>query len=617
MIRTIILAALLLNGHTWALIAQPISAPPLSPDFREQAGLQIKMRDGILLAADVYLPRQGRRFSTVLIRTPYNRKSPDMRGYRFFASRGLAVVVEDVRGRAASQGTYIGAEQEGPDGNDTINWIAEQPWSNGRVGMAGSSYLGIAQWWAAIQDNPHLVTISPQFSGDDDYMDRFYSVGGALQLEHRLLWLSENLTPPSQRRPTFGNYISHLPLRTADMAASGIVLPIWQAALNHPSYDSYWKRRSIREQIDRVRIPVLSFGGWFDSYVQSDLDAFSRLQKSHMPVETWIGPWGHDPSLKFPTVTFGHASDAHVRLRQLDWFQRYLVQPGQANFTPSGAPLHVFVMGTNEFRDEFEWPLARTRYTPLYLDSAGQANSSGGNGRLRWAPVRKSPTDQFTYDPKQPVPTLGGARCCEPPIMPPGPLDQTAAEVRRDVLVYTSPPLAESLEVTGPVRAVLYFSTSSNDTDLTAKLVDVEPDGRPLLVTDGIQRLRYRLSLNTPVFVKRDSVYQITVDAGVTSYVFKPGHQIRLEVSSSNFPRFDRNLNTTRPNADEVKLTKARQTLYHRSGYPSALILPVIPSAGGEPRGEPRFRPARSEWPKRGERYTGSRQTSWRLSPPR
>jgi uncharacterized protein len=237
-------------------------------------------------------------------------------------------------------------------------------------------------------------------------------------------------------------------------------------------------------------------------------------------------------------------------------------------------------MGPNVWRDEHEWPLARTRYTPVYLNSDGHANSAAGDGSLQWQPVRKSPHDSYTYDPKTPVPTAGGAICCEPTVLPPGPLDQRNVESRRDVLVYTSGALLSDLEVTGPIRAVLYVATSANDTDFTAKLVDVQPDGRPLLVTDGIQRLRYRLSLDRPVFVKRNTAYQVSVDTGVTSYVFGVGHRIRLEVSSSNFPRFDRSLNSLRPNGEESKLTKAAQTLYHEQGYPSAVILPVIPHTG-------------------------------------
>jgi putative CocE/NonD family hydrolase len=360
--------------------------------------------------------------------------------------------------------------------------------------------------------------------------------------------------------------------------ATGEVLPAWRTALAHPSYDSYWKELSIREKLRRVTVPVLSFGGWFDEYSQSDLHAFSELSQRHQTVETWIGPWSHNPGWKFPTRDFGPQSSIPIREKQVNWFDHWLEGKGnRPDLQPGSSALHIFVMGPNIWRDEHEWPLARTRYTPAYLNSHGHANSSGGDGVLQWQPARVAPNDAFTYDPKDPTPTAGGAICCEPAILPPGPLDQSAVEKRSDVLVYTSDPLPDNLEVTGPVRVVLYVATSANDTDFTAKLVDVQPNGDPWLVTDGIQRLRYRLSLEEPVFVKRNTAYQITVDAGVTSYVFGSGHRIRLEVSSSNFPRFDRNLNSMQANAEEKKAAKARQTVFHGIGYPSAVILPVIP----------------------------------------
>ena len=561
---------------------QVIKRSSPSPNIQEELGLLIPMRDGVHLAADVFLPRGGDRWPTVLVRTPYNRKAAAMNSYRFFVPRGYALVIEDVRGRYASQGTFGSMAQEGPDGNDTINWIAEQAWSNGRVYMVGSSYLGMVQWWAAIQDNPHLVAISPMCSGDDEYIDRFYSNGGALQLGHRLSWLAENLTPPAHVRPNFETYIGHLPLRNADVAATGAILPSWRTAIAHPSYDTYWKNLSIREQIGRVTVPVLSFGGWFDTYAESDLDAFSQLAKRHQRIETWIGPWAHNPGWKFPTLSFGPGASLPIRTKQVEWFEKTARPTATVDASEPVLPLlHIFVMGPDIWRDEHEWPLARTRYTPFYLSSAGHANSGAGDGILRGQPVQKSPADTLTYDPKLPVPTVGGSICCDPRIFAPGPLDQTAVERRADVLVYTSAPLGEEIEVTGPVRIVLFVSTSANDTDFTAKLVDVQPDGRPLLITDGIERLRYRLSLKEPVFVKRNAPYQISIDAGVTSYVFRTHHRIRLEISSSNFPRFDRNLNSLRANSDETKLVKARQTIFHEKGYPSALILPTIPSGGG------------------------------------
>jgi predicted acyl esterase len=558
----------------------------------EELGVSVPMRDGVTLTADVYFPRGAGRWPTLLVRTPYNRHSQAVLTYRAFRTRSYAVVIEDVRGRFGSQGLFGSTQQEGPDGHDTIDWIVQQHWSDGRVVMAGNSYLGMAAWWAAVQGHPNLLAISSMCSGDDEYSDRFYSTGGALQLGHRLSWFAENLIPPSQVRPLFSSYIGHIPLLTADTAATGSILPAWRTALAHPSYDVYWRALSIREKLKQVSIPVLSFGGWFDAYAPSDLDAFSRLAAHHQTVETWIGPWSHNPATKFPDVNFGPDAELPIRNRQAEWFDYWAkgISP-EDEIQRGSAILHIFVMGSNVWREEHEWPLARMRLTPLYLNSHGHANSLSGDGALQWWPVRKSPSDEFTYDPRNPVPTRGGSICCDPILLPPGPLDQSAIERRPDVLVYTSPLLSSDLEVTGPIRVVLYASTTANDTDLTAKLIDVQPSGRALLVTDGIQRLRYRLSLTDPVFVKRNEAYQISIDAGVTSYVFAAGHRIRLEVSSSNFPRFDRNMNSSRPNAYETKFNKSRQTIMHAKGYPSEILLPVIPKGSTPPGNRERTQP--------------------------
>jgi len=560
-----------------ALFAQVVFGQNANkPPATNLLDLQVAMRDGTHLATDVFLPAATGRWPTVLVRTPYSRHSPNIRGFRYFVQHGYALVVQDLRGRYASQGTFGIMSQEGPDGNDAINWIAAQPWSNGRVAMAGSSYPGVVAWWSAIEGNPHLRAISPMFSGDDEYVDRYYSAGGALQLGHRLLWFAENFPPKPGLPIPIDNYIDHLPLRDADAAATQKTLRLWQLALDHPSFDIFWQQQSLRPLLSHVSAPVLSFGGWFDAYAASDLDAFGRLAKLNKPIETWIGPWAHDPAVHYPTIDFGPEAALPMRSKQGDWFDRWVKKPSNTETDNESAVLHIFVMGPNLWRKEREWPLARTHYTPLYLASSGHANTAGGDGALTWQLPRKSKTDSFTYDPHNPVPTTGGAVCCEPKIFPPGPLNQGAVETRPDVLVFTSPPLAEEIEVTGSVRTILYVSTNANDTDFTAKLVDVRPDGKPLLVTDGIQRLRYRLSLNSPAFVKRNQAYQISVDTGVTSYVFAPRHRIRLEVSSSNFPRFDRNLNVTGPNSDQSKMVKARQTVFHQKGYPSAVILPVI-----------------------------------------
>ena len=386
-VRNILLNGVLLIAGT--LHAQVVRPGPQTPPSPELLGQSVVLHDGVRLVADVFLPRSTGRWPTVLFRTPYGRRGPSSRSYRGFVQRGYAVMIEDVRGRHASEGVFGTTDQEGPDGSDTIGWIARQPWSNSQVVMAGSSYGGIVQWWAAVADEPHLMAITPMFAGDDDYTDRFYSTGGALKLGHRLLWLAENLTPPAQVRPLFSSYIDHLPLRTADIAATGLELPIWRAALDHPSYDFYWRAHSIRLQASRIRVPVLSFGGWFDNYAEGDLDIFARLASEHHPIETWIGPWGHNPGLSFPTRDFGAEAKIPIRSTQADWFDRWL-HPTPALSEAKLPLLHIFVMGPDVWREEHEWPLARARYTPFYLVSQGRANTREGDGALLHEPPRKA-----------------------------------------------------------------------------------------------------------------------------------------------------------------------------------------------------------------------------------
>ncbi|MGB6944406.1 MAG: CocE/NonD family hydrolase, partial [Bryobacteraceae bacterium] len=552
---------------------------------------------------NVFLPPGSGRFPTVLIRTPYG-KGPDLPvSYRSFINHGYTVVMQDVRGRYGSAGGFNVLNQEGPDGYDTLNWIAAQPWSDGKVGMIGGSYLGIAQWRVALLNNPHLKAIFPVVSGSDDYFDRYYSEGGAMKLGHRLLWMSLNLTPPGTAKPKFGDYIYHLPLRSVDRSATRRTQGFYQTILNHPTYDSFWKNLSIRENIERVHVPVFSVGGWYDNFAESDLEAFSALHKLDGRLDDrhriMIGPWAHNMSTPFPGVTYGDDSSSPIRSYQIAWFDHWLKgAPEDAHrFSPEKwhavrsevdeAPVHIFVMGVNRWRDEPDWPLERARPAALYLASEGAANSLSGGGVLQWKPERaKTPeaTDSFTYDPRNPVPTRGGAVCCDPKVFPWGPIDQRPVEKRKDVLVYTSAPMKQDLEVTGPIRVVLYASTSAPDTDFTAKLVDVFPNGEARNLTDGILRVRYRHGLEKAELAEPGKVYPLVIDAGVTSNVFLAGHSIRVEISSSNFPRFDRNPNTGRPFADETTLKKARQVIYHSRQYPSHLVLPVIPSSEVEAR---------------------------------
>ncbi|MEO8028231.1 MAG: CocE/NonD family hydrolase [Bryobacteraceae bacterium] len=547
------------------------------PSGRPQQGiirdLQVKvtMRDGVRLATNVFRPAGTSKVPVILIRTPYGKGTELSRNYQFFVDRGYAVVIQDVRGRHDSGGEFDPRNQERPDGDDTLTWVAHQPWSTGKVGMMGGSYLGITQWRAAESGNPALKCIFAVVSGYDDYLDRYYSRGGAMKLGHRLLWMSENLKIPSFR-PDFSIFTQHLPLRTSDVSATGQAIRFYREAMDHPAFDEYWKAASTRERLDSIKVPVFLVGGWFDNYAQSDLEAFAALRHQGNAARIVVGPWAHDQSLRFPGVDFGPESNAPIRTYQWEWFEYWL--RGAGNAPVSGA--RTFLMGENRWREDAQWPPV-TKSVSYYLGGKGHANSVEGDGTLATAIQPRGHADQFDYDPRHPVPTMGGAVCCNPRIFPPGPLGQREVERRNDVLVYSTQPFKKAVRVSGVIHAHLYVITSAEDTDFTAKLVDVSPDGSTRSVTDGILRLRYRHSLEKPELAKPGETYSISIDLGATSYAFLPAHRVRLEVSSSNFPRFDRNPNTGRTIATETELRVAHQVVRHGGKHLSRLILPVLP----------------------------------------
>jgi uncharacterized protein len=525
--------------------------------------VRVRMRDGVRLSTSVFLPHSPGPYSTLLVRTPYGKGTSLLSGYKLFLDRQFAVVVQDVRGRYASEGVFRPPLQEDRDGADTISWVASQPWSDGKVGMLGGSYLGIAQWRAALQRQPQLRAIFPIVSGSDEYLDRFYSPGGALKVGHRMLWIAENFMLPHHPRPPFTEFVRHLPLRTMDRVTTGQSIGFYQEALNHPAYDAYWRSRSTRERLHEVNIPAYIVGGWYDNYVESDLATFVSLTKRSGAHRVMIGPWPHAME---PLPRSGAEARVNIRAIQAQWFEHWMRGPQPVPNFPA-APVRIFVMGANRWRDEQEWPIARTKYTPLYLNA----------GKALAAQPQASGYERYTYDPRHPVPTMGGAVCCNPKIFPPGPMDQREVESRDDVLIYSSQPLRRDIEVTGEIRVVLHISTTATDTDFTAKLVDVHPDGYARNLCDGILRLRFRAGLDKPQLAKPGTIYAITIPAGVTSNVFRAGHRVRIEISSSNFPRFNRNPNTGRAIADETELRLADQTVYHGTKWPSHVILPVIP----------------------------------------
>ena len=568
-----------------------------------QNGVSMNTRDGVTLYADIYRPKADGKFPVILMRTPYDKSvswaaSP---AYQI-AAHGYVVVVQDVRGRYTSEGEWYPFRHESDDGYDTVEWVAALPYSDGRVGMMGGSYVGATQMLAAIAHPPHLAGICPVVTASNYHANWTYQ-GGALeqwfdqnwmtQLATNTLWrlIAKNTDAllgapvlPLTNYPAF-NYAS-LP---AGAQATAQLAPYYLDWLAHPDYDSYWKPWSIEEHFADIRVPALHIGGWYDIFLNGTLRNYMGI-KEHGGTEAarqgqrlLIQIGGHagfgrrigdvqfgEDALKFPSTTV-----------TLDWYD-CLFKGQQNEFAvegtgAAGKPVHVFVMGEDTYHQESDWPPPDAKPTRYFLHSGGSANSLRGDGGLSVTPPKNETPDKITYDPGSPGPTIGGALCCDMEHYEPGPRDQRAAENRDDVLVYSSKPFTEDTEVTGPVTLELWVRSSAVDTDFTAKLVDVSPDGFAMNLTDGILRMRYRNSTEKQEMMNPGQIYKISVDLWATSNVFKKGHAMRLEVSSSNFPRFDRNLNTGAEQATSREFVSATNTLLHDVEHPSALVIPVMP----------------------------------------
>ncbi len=545
-------------------------------------GLQVPMRDGVKLSADLYVPRADGPFPTILIRTPYsNNSEPQVARARALANNGYAVVLQDTRGRWDSGGDYYPLKDEGIDGFDTQEWIGAQPWSNGKIGTSGGSYLGHTQWQSAPYGSPNLTAMAPRVMGGNFF--KLLRPGGAFDLNLCATWGASTSEHTHQivEYNQWSDLFYTLPLQGLDQAA-GRSLPFWQDLLAHPNYDEYWAAMNIEERWGEIGVPALNMGGWYDIFVQGTLACFNGMRQhgrtpSARRSQAIIGPWAHSLSVspKVGDIDFGSHSMYDLDLLEYRWWEQWL--RGVDTGILDEAPLRLFIMGTNVWRDEQEWPLARTAWQQWYLHSNGSANTLRGDGALAPNAPGDEPTDHFVYDPHYPVQTNGGNICCAPHITPWGPYDQRGVEMRSDVLCYTSDPLQEDLEVTGPITLVLYATTDGCDTDWTAKLVDVAPSGYAKNLCDGIVRARYRESMTEPTLLEPNQVYRYEINVGVTANVFRKGHCIRIEVSSSNFPRFDRNLNTREMWGTNSEMRVARQTVYHDRDQASHLLLPVIP----------------------------------------
>ncbi|MBI2874469.1 MAG: CocE/NonD family hydrolase [Firmicutes bacterium] len=571
--------------------------------FRMKYNLKAPMRDGVAISTDLYLPDAHGPFPVILIRTPYsNNAEPRVRMAMDFARRGYAVAIQDCRGRWDSQGEWYPFKHEISDTCDAVEWCGTQPWSNGKVGMTGASYEAAALLYAATGRPRHLVCLAPRV-GYSNYFHNWAYTGGAFQLGFNYRWLgmqmhahtNQALYPWLPEENRLESLWWTLPL--VDMAeAAGRENPIWREWLAHSRYDDYWRGLSpVDEGYHRVEVPIYGFGGWYDIFCQGTLNNYMGVKaggatpQARASQKVLIGPWIHNLGdqgriAKTGDVDFG--PEAHLDLIQeyLRWFDFWL--QGIDNGIMQEPPVKVFVMGdgrgagigTGRWREAPDWPIPGTVDTPYYLHSRGNANTSFGDGALsKETPAAESP-DHFTYDPHNPVPTVGGSTCCSEDQTPisMGPRDQRWVELRPDVLVYTSGILEEDLEVIGSVKLVLYASSSAPDTDFTAKLVDVSPNGFCMNVAQGILRARFRESWEEPSLIRPEDVYRYELDLWSTAVRFRKGHRIRVDLTSSNFPQFDRNPNTGRPFGQDSVLAVAHQEVHHDRVHPSHILLPVI-----------------------------------------
>lgn len=553
----------------------------------------IEMRDGTLLRADIWRPQSSGRFPTLLQRFPYDKSaalaSIVLAGVEpaRAVQAGFVVIVQDTRGRFASDGVFTAFTDEARDGADTIAWIRKQPFSNGQLGMYGVSYGGATQLLAAGERPDGLVAIAPHLAGAETYEGWIYE-GGAFRLGFALWWAANSFARAElARRRRDGRDVAdlavaldallrdpwaafrQLPLNGVEVVNE--LFPSYLDWVEHPARDAYWQAGAFLERIGDPFCPSLHIGGWNDIFLSGTLRNHAALGGRLL-----VGPWAH----AVPFDVIGEADygpeatqgSLDMTALQLGWFADQMKGTSSPSHQPA-APVRLFVMGANRWRDESAWPLARARETTFYLRSGGTLAPNPAPG--------DEPADTFVYDPLDPVPTTGGATFLPGLYVArhAGPQDQTAIETRADVLTYTSEVLTRPTELTGYVTVILHASSSARDTDWTAKLVDVSPSGRPLGLLDSIVRARYSNSTECAQLLERGQPHEFTIVLGAISVLIDSGHRLRLQISSSNFPKFDRNPNHGGdiPRAGASDCVSANQTIFHDSARPSRLVVPVVP----------------------------------------
>lgn len=603
--RLLLLAAVIAlacGGASTALAqsaADSYARPAPKHKFELRKNVMVPMRDGVRLATDIYTPTgAGERLPVILIRLPYNKDS--YRGAtipaEFFAGQGYAVVVQDVRGKHASEGEYAVQMADAQDGYDAVDWAAKQPWSTGKIGTYGCSYLGEVQFLLAKMRHPNHTAMIPQSASGavgpaGGYYTNFgaYS-GGAFLLSTGFGWFGiagtkvKGATAPDPL--DFKTLLRSLPTAEMDKRA-GYPPTDFRDFFIHPPADPYWDRMHYLRDDDRFDTPALHVNSWLDVTPEQTLYAFNLMRRNAVSARARdnqfaiISPTVHCASeaatehTKVGDRDFGDARLAYWKL-YLNWFDYWL--KGVENGVTKRPKIQYYLMGKNEWRASPVWPLAEVHVVPYYLSSKAGAATGAGDGRLTTAQPAGDGRDVFTYDPADPFPSRGGGICCTGNRDDvPGVFDQSLLESRRDLLIYSTPALRSGVTVAGPVRLALHVSSDAKDTDFTAKLIDVDAQGRAWNVSNGILRARYRDGMMKKVWMERDRVYRIEVSLNSTAHYFAPGHRIRIHVTSSDFPMYDRNLNTGGDNVTETKWVKATNTIHFGKRYASQLLLPVVP----------------------------------------
>jgi len=556
-----------------ALAAAAAAEPPIVMTY----DVRIPMRDGVTLSADVYRPDTTQPVPVILVRTPYdNGVAAHVAAGKRWARRGYAYVVQDVRGRGESDGEFYPLVTEGNDGFDTIAWITRQPWSNKRVGMMGSSYLGWVQVYAAALKPEGLVTIVPTVTPPDP--DRNFPVQFGAYEPSTLSWLlaiSGRTMQDISEHDLRGAY-SHLPLYGADLLL-GRTLKAWRDWLDHPTRDAYWKDQAYQERLKESRIPMLHISGWYDDVLVGTTENFANL-KGNPNQFLMIGPWGHriNTSRKIGAIDFGPEAIVDLDALYVRWFDRWLKDV--PNGVERDAKVRAFRMGDNRWFSESDWPPPRTRYTRYYLASAGKANSRFGDGRLTTsAPTASDASDSYRADPLDPFPFVTDDAFSQVG----GPDDYRKVEERKDVLVYTSAAVQKPTDVCGPLTVHLFAASSAKDTDWATKVLAVRPDGFALRLNDGIVRARFRQGREKEVPLEPGRVEEYEIDSWSTCIRLGVGWRLRLEVASHAFPKFDRNMQTGGPIGKEATGVVAEQTVYHDRSRASYLTVPIVERSGG------------------------------------